>query len=325
MRKVFGKTDLVTSPIVYGCMGGAGAFGPQDEKDSIEALRGAFDVGINFFDTAEGYGDGYSEQLLSRALGDRRGEIVISSKVSRTHLSPVELKKACNRSLKNLDTDYIDLYLLHWPSRDVPLIESVNALKELQQAGKIRYFGVSNFGKNDLTELLQHTDVSTNQLGYNLLFRAIEHEVLPICKKKEIPIMCYSSLMQGLLAGKYNSIQDFPEDRARTRMYDSRKWSHCRHGENGAEEAGETALKQIWHIVKETGISMEELSIGWLKAQKNVGGVIVGTRNAEQSRNLTRLMDIDLDPAVVTELTEATDLLKEALGRNIDMWDFRTQ
>jgi aryl-alcohol dehydrogenase-like predicted oxidoreductase len=325
MHKVFGTTDLQTSHIVYGCMGGAGAFGPQDERDSIEALRAAFDIGINFFDTAELYGDGYSEQLLSRALGMHRNEIVISSKVARTHLSAADLKSACARSLKNLGTDYIDLYLLHWPNREIPIDESINALKELQQAGKIRYFGVSNFGKKDLTELLDHTDISTNQVGYNLLFRTIEHEVLPICQRKGIPIMCYSSLMQGLLAGKYRSIQDFPENRARTRMYDSRKWSYCRHEETGVEEIGETALKQIWQIVDETGISMEELAVGWLKAQQNVGGVIVGTRNAEQSRNLGRLIEIDLDPSVVTDLTEATDALKEALGPNIDMWGHRTQ
>ena len=325
MHKKFGKTDLVTSTIVYGCMGGAGAFGPQDEKDSIEALRAAFDVGINFFDTAEGYGEGYSEQLLSRALGDRRKDIIISSKVSQPHLAPDELKKACERSLKNLGTDYLDQYLIHWPSREVPLEESVNVLKELQREGKIRYYGVSNFGKKDLTEVLELTDISTDQVGYNLLFRAVEHEVLPICDKKEIPIMCYSSLMQGLLAGKYKSIQDFPENRARTRMFDSKKWGQCRHGESGVEEEGEEALQKIWKIVQDTGMAMEELAVGWLKAQKSVGGIIVGTRNAEQSKMLSKLIDINLDPSIVTALSDATEKLKEALGKNIDMWDFRTQ
>ena len=112
MNKQFGKTDLITSPIVYGCMGGAGAFGAQDERDSIEALKEAFNVGINFFDTAEAYGNGYSEQLLGRALGDKRSELVISSKVARENLAPNDMIEACERSLKNLGTDVIDLYML---------------------------------------------------------------------------------------------------------------------------------------------------------------------------------------------------------------------
>ena len=98
MNEKFGNTDLMTSPIVYGCMGGAGAFGAQQESDSIEALREAFDIGVNFFDTAEAYGNGYSEQLLHRALGDRRAEIVISSKVATPNLAPDDIIAACERS-----------------------------------------------------------------------------------------------------------------------------------------------------------------------------------------------------------------------------------
>ncbi len=320
MRAKFGKTELETSPIVYGCMGGAGAFGEQDEKDSLEALREAYDVGINFFDTAEAYGDGYSEQLLNRALGDVRNNIVISSKVARQHLAPQEIKEACERSLKNLGTDFLDLYLLHWPSRDVPLADSMGALKELQQQGKIRYYGVSNFGRDDLSEAMELGELSTNQLVYNLMYRAIEFEVQPRCEKEGIPIMCYSSLMQGLLAAKYRNIADFPENRARTRMFDSRKWSQCRHGEEGTEEVGQRALDTIWSIVENSDLSMEELAVGWLKAQPAVGGVIVGTRNAKQSRGLAKLLEVKVDDSTLYALSEATDELKNALGTNIDMW-----
>ncbi len=174
MREQFGKTDLLTSPIVYGCMGGAGAFGVQEERDSIQALQTAYDVGINFFDTAEAYGNGYSEQLLHKALGEKRKDLIISSKVNKEHLSKDDILTACDRSLRNLGTDYIDIYLLHWPNRDVPLAESMEALKHLQKQGKIRYYGVSNFGKLDLSESLELGDVVTNQLPYHLFHRAIE-------------------------------------------------------------------------------------------------------------------------------------------------------
>ena len=321
MKTKFGKTDLLTSPIVYGCMGGAGAFGAQDEKDSIEALRQAYDVGVNFFDTAEAYGDGYSEQLLSRALGDVRKDLIISSKVARGNLAPQDIKTACERSLKNLKTDYLDLYLLHWPNRDVPLADSMGALKELQQQGKIRYYGVSNFGKEDLADAVELGELSTNQIAYNLFYRSIEFDVQSKCVKEGIPMMCYSSLMQGLLAAKYRKLDDFPENRARTRMFDSRKWAQTRHGENGAEEAGQKALDRIWEITEASDLSMEELAVGWLKAQPAVGGVIVGTRNAEQSKGLSKLLDVKVDKASLKALSEATNELKEALGANIDMWD----
>ncbi|MBU2957854.1 aldo/keto reductase [Paracoccus sp. 1_MG-2023] len=320
MTEKFGKTDLETTKIVYGCMGGAGAFGAQEETDSIEALREAHEVGINFFDTAEAYGNGYSEQLLSRALGDKRDDIVISSKVATQNLAPDDIMAACERSLKNLGTDRIDLYMLHWPNREVPLADSIGALKTLKDQGKIRWYGVSNFGRDDLNDALALGDVAVDQLPYHLFFRAIEFEVQPICKSANVPIMCYSSLMQGLLAGKYRSLQDFPVDRARTRMFDHRKWADVVHKEEGAEEAGQELLDALWKMVDETGLSMEELAVGWLKSREAVGGVIVGTRNGAQSRGLKKLLDVQLDADVLASLDRASDRLKQELGADIDMW-----
>ncbi|MDV7143028.1 aldo/keto reductase [Tropicimonas sp. TH_r6] len=320
MNQTFGKTDLTTSSIIYGCMGGAGAFGPQEEKDSIEALQEAFNVGINFFDTAELYGNGYSEQLLGRALGDKRSEIVISSKVGRANMAPDDLIAACERSLKNLGSDYFDLYMLHWPNWNVPFADSIGALKTLKEAGKIRWYGVSNFGNLDLDDALGLSDISVNQLPYHLFCRAIEFEVQPKCEAAGVPIMCYSSLMQGLLAGKYRSLQDFPVDRARTRMFDHRKWPDAVHGEDGAEETGQQLLDGLWTLVEETGLSMEELAIGWLKSRPAVGGVIVGTRNGAQSRGLKKLLDVSLDESILASLTDLSDPLKDELGSDIDMW-----
>ncbi len=320
MNGFFGKTDLKTSPIVYGCMGGAGAFGSQEEQDSIEALREAFDVGINFFDTAEMYGNGYSEQLLGRALGDKRSEMVISSKVADQNMAPDDLIEACERSLKNLGTDYIDLYMLHWPNREIPLAESIGALKTLKEAGKIRWYGVSNFGIGDLGDALELGEISVDQLPYHLFYRAIEFEVQPKCEAAGVPIMCYSSLMQGLLAGKYRSLDDFPVNRARTRMFDHRKWAEVVHTETGAEEAGQALLDALWTLTEETGLAMEELAIGWLKSRPSVGGVIVGTRNGDQSRGLRKLLDVELDASVLQALDDASRPLKAALGSDIDMW-----
>ncbi len=325
MYKKFGNTDLKTSPIVFGCMGSAGAFGKQEEKDSIEALQTAFEVGINFFDTAEEYGDGYSEQLLAKALGNKRKDIIISSKVSKGHMKKADIIKSCNQSLKNLQTDYLDIYLLHWPVDDVSIEERIDTLKELKAAGKIRNYGVSNFGPQDLDEVLRITDICTNQVGYHLFHRAVEFEVLPKCIEHNVPIMCYSSLMQGLLAGKYKTLASFPENRARTTLFDSRIRTQTRHGGHGAEKEGQEALDRIWEITNSSDYSMEELAVGWLKAQQGVGGVIVGTRNAEQSKALKKLLDVKLDPTLVAELSLATEKVKAVIGKNIDMWDHRTK
>ena len=320
MNKQFGQTDLITSPVIYGCMGGAGAFGAQEEKDSIEALQEAYNCGINFFDTAEAYGDGYSEQLLKRALGDKRSEMVISSKVGRQNLAPDDIISACERSLENLGTDVIDLYMLHWPNRSVPLEESIGALKKLKADGKIRWYGVSNFGNHDIDDALALGEVSVNQLPYHLFFRAIEFDVQPKCSAAGVPIMCYSSLMQGLLAGKYRSVQDFPVNRARTTLFDSSKWAEATHEKSGAEDAGQELLDALWKSVDDTGLSMEELAIGWLKTRSAVGGVIVGTRNAAQSKDLKKLLDVELDASVLEDLSVASNRIKEELGDNIDMW-----
>lgn len=240
--------------------------------------------------------------------------------MARENLAPDDIITACERSLKNLGSDYIDLYMLHWPNRDVPLADSIGALKKLKEDGKIRYYGVSNFGSLDIDDALALGEISVNQLPYHLFFRAIELEVLPKCEAAGVPIMCYSSLMQGLLAGKYKSLQDFPVSRARTRMFDYRKWAEVTHKEEGAEEAGQELLDALWKMTEDTGLSMEELAIGWLKAQSAVGGVIVGTRNGQQSRDLKKLLDIKLDESVLNALTAASDRLKTELGADVDMW-----
>ena len=321
-----GKTNIKTSKIVYGCMGGSGAFGPVKEEESIEAIRVAFDEGINFFDTAEMYGDGYSEQLLAKALSDKRKEIVILSKVNPENLDKKKLIKACERSLNNLKTDHLDIYLIHWPNRDVPFQESLETLNLLKKEGKILNYGVSNFGVKDLNNIYSiDENICVNEIGYNLFTRAAELEVIPSCEEKGIPILTYSSLMQGFLAGKYRKLDDFPENRARMHLFDSRKRKMCRHNGNGQEVLAQKALDDLWEIVNETNLTMTELSIGWLKSKNAVGGVIVGTKNAEQSHNLKKIINIKLDKGIIKELDQATVKLRDALGSNIDPWDFRTR
>jgi myo-inositol catabolism protein IolS len=150
-----GKSDISVSVVVMGCwaLAGDSTWGPQDADESIATVRAALDAGVNFFDTAEGYGGGDSESILGRALSGRRHEAVIATKVSRSHMSGDEVRRACERSLRHLQTDYIDLYQIHWPSRTIPLDETIEALERLREQGKVRALGVCNFGVRDLSDL----------------------------------------------------------------------------------------------------------------------------------------------------------------------------
>jgi len=320
--RTLAKTDIEVSTICFGCWGIIGGFnwGPQDERDSIEALRAAYDAGVNFFDSAEAYGDGDSEQLIAKGLSDVRDDIVIATKISGSHFRPDELRAACERSLTNLATDRIDLYQLHWPNHDTPVEETLGLLEALKEEGKIRAYGVSNFGPLDLGGCLAtQYAVSSNQLAYNMLFRAIEFEILPVCAREGVSVLCYSSLMQGLLTGKFADADAVPEDRARTRHFSCSR-PHARHSDDGAEGEAFAAIGEIRAVAEELREPMADVSLAWLLAQEGVTSVIVGGRNADHAKRNALAADLTLEQDVIERLSAATDALKQKLGPNADMW-----
>lgn len=316
-----GQTDLEVSTISLGCWAIIGGFnwGPQDKADSLDTIQAALDTGVNCFDTAEGYGDGYSEQLLAEGLGKRRGEVIIASKVSASNLTPDKLKEACERSLRNLDSDYIDLYQIHWPGRDVPFEATLRALEDLRDAGKIRVIGVSNFGKQDLPDMLAVGRVESNQLPYNLLWRAIEFDIQPQCAEHTISILPYSPLMQGLLTGKFKSAADVPDDRARTRHYSGDR-PLARHGRPGHETETFDAVQRVAAICDDIGQPMAHVALAWLLQQPAVTSVIAGARNLRQMEANAQAANLTLTEDVVQRLNQATDDLKNLMGPDPDMW-----
>lgn len=321
--KKLGNSDLEVSIISFGCWNivGDDYWGPQEKNDSLKALLSAFDNGINFFDTAEIYGDGYSEELIAEALSDVRNEIIIASKVSTPNFTEEKLIKACEGSLKRLRTEWIDLYQLHWPNHEIPVHETLEALVKLKKQGKIREYGISNYGPQDFSEcleFLQHSILS-NQLAYSILFRAIEYEILPVCLDQGISILSYSPLMQGLLTGKFKSPDNVPVARALTRHFSSER-PKMFHNEDGAETETFEALRKISEISDKIGATMAEVSIAWLIAQKGITSVIVGGRNANQVKENARAAELILDNEIVEELSIITDPLKTKLGNNADMW-----
>ena len=177
----------------------------KKRQDEIAALQMAVDLGMTVVDTAEMYGDGAAEELVAEALGARRSDIFLVSKVMPQHATRRGTISSCDASLRRLKTDRLDLYLLHWRG-SVPLDETLEAFQQLQRDGKIRHWGVSNFDVDDMEELAGVTTrggslAATDQVLYNLMRRGIEHDLLPWCHTRTIPVMAYSPLEQGLLAG----------------------------------------------------------------------------------------------------------------------------
>ena len=319
--RTLGRSDLKVLVICFGCWAIAGdsIWGEQDERDAINAMHEAVDHGLNFFDTAEGYGAGASEALLGRGLSNRRDRVILATKASPNHHAPEALKQACEDSLRRLQTDYLDLYQLHWPSREVPFADTWAAMQELIDEGKVRAGGVSNFGPQDLDMLLEAGHPVSDQVAYSLLFRAVEYEIAPKCEAEGISILCYSPIMQGLLAGKFATPDEVPETRARSRHFSSDR-PQARHGEPGAEELTFETIAAIRAIADDLGEPMHRMAIAWLIAQPAVGSVIVGIRNPEQARDNIAAGNLELPAEVIDRINEATRPLKEILGANADMW-----
>lgn len=317
-----GQTGLDVSAVALGYWGVSdpALWGVQDEQDAIDAVHAALDHGINLIDTAEGYGRGDSETLLGRALADRRDQAIIASKVSRGNLAPEKLTAACEASLRRLNVDTIDLYQIHWSSPTVPFADTLGALERLREAGKIRAIGVSNFGPLDLADALDLARVEANQVAYNLLFRAIEHEVIDICTQHTISILAYSPLLHGILTGKFATLDAIPDERARTRHFSPER-PLTRHDEADLEAKTAAALASIQRISDEASLPMTRLALAWLLHQPGVTSVIAGARNPQQAAQNAAVADLTLSADILAALDDATTPLKTALGPNLDMWE----
>ncbi|HEY9738631.1 MAG TPA: aldo/keto reductase, partial [Trichocoleus sp.] len=222
-----GNSGIQITPIVFGTWqaGKRGWVGIEDEQ-VIEAMQAAFNAGVTTFDTAEIYGEGYSEELVGKALTAVRDRTVIATKVFANHLQADQVVSACEASLKRLQCDYIDLYQIHWPAGSfnnpvVPIAETMGALVKLKEQGKIRAIGVSNFSRAQIEEAMQYGPIDSLQPPYSLFWRQLEQETLPFCVEQNITVLAYSSLAQGLLTGKFGPDHVFPKDdiRSKNRLF----------------------------------------------------------------------------------------------------------
>lgn len=249
------------------------------DDDSVAALRAAYDSGINFFDTAEVYGDGHSEEIVAQALSGIRDKVLIATKVGAHNLSADNVRKACETSLQRLQTDHIDLYQIHWPSgtwggEKAPIEETMTALLKLKDEGKVRALGVSNFNGDQIEEALQYGRIDSLQPPYSLFWRQYEFNgTVEVCRKHDIGIIPYSPLAQGLLTGKFSK-QNRPDEN------DNRSGNALFKGDNF--DRALAAVDQLKPIAERYNTSTGLLSLQWLISQPGVTSAIVGARTPEQ-------------------------------------------
>ena len=327
-NRKLGASSLSVFPIGLGCMSLSGVYGKSDDAEGIRVVHHAIDRGITFLDSSDMYGWGHNENLLGKAMaGGRRAKVVLATKFGQTQQPggangvngrPEYVMSACEASLKRLATDYLDVFYLHWPNPDIPLEDSLAALRDLREAGKIRCAGVCNFGHFYLRQLAAARDsgiVTLHQLPYSLFWRPIEYEILPQSREQNLTVVAYSVLAQGLLTGRYRSASDVPASLHVTRFY-----ADGPHGESGCEAEIFEALAELRREAAGAAIPLSDLAIQWALRQAGVGVVLAGARTPAESVENARALNQNVDEALLDRFTTISERVKLKLGSNPDMW-----
>jgi len=300
-----GISELRVSRVAFGTWQLGGDWGATDADAAVRAIREAADQGVTFFDTAQAYGFGASEELLAVALrGLRRDELVIATKgglrqvgggVARDS-SASSIKEGVESSLRALDTDYIDLYQIHWADARTPFGETTEALAKLVADGKVRHVGVSNFDEDQMEAFSSYLPVETLQPPYHLLRRDIEREILPYTKANNIGVLIYGPLAHGMLGGSLSRDTHFaPGDwRARSAVFRGEIFEH---NLQRVDELAEFARRDL-------GISIGQLAVAWTLANPAVDVAIVGTRSPLHVREALAAVDVTLHDDTMARIDE---------------------
>ncbi|MDR1224786.1 MAG: aldo/keto reductase [Tannerella sp.] len=338
-KTILGKSDIPVSALTVGCwpFGGGDYWGEQSQADVEKVVRTALDRGVNTFDTAEMYNGGESERSLGKALGDRRKEAVIISKIGPSNCHHV--REHCEQSLKRLGTDYMDVYMLHWPINKLALEhftsdrsiirlpptveEAYRQLDELKKDGLIRSVGMSNFGRTQMEEVVRTgVRVDVNEMPYNIVSRAIEAEIAPYCVENAISLIGSMGLQQGLLAGIYKTPGEVPCNQAHSRHYpDCRGGGTSRHGEEGAEKEIFEVVDRLQAISADLHVSMAQLSIAWILKKPFMTSTLVGSRNAGELEMNIEACSLEISGEVEALIDTVSLPVLRILGNNPDYYE----
>ena len=290
-----GSEGLEVSALGLGCMGMSEFYGRGDEGESIATIHRALDLGINFLDTADMYGPFTNEQLVGRAIRDRRDNVVLATKFANVRGENGEflgirgdadyVRQACDASLKRLGVDHIDLYYQHRVDPNVPIEETIGAMAELVKAGKVRYLGMSEAAPETLRRAHAVHPISALQTEYSLWSRDVEDRVLPTVRELGVGYVAYSPLGRGFLTGQIKRIKDLPED-------DYRRHSPRFQGENFQKNLD--LVSEIEHMAGEKGCTPAQLALAWVLAQGDDIVPIPGTKRQQRLEDNIKALDVRL-------------------------------
>ena len=307
--KKFGNSDLETSVVGFGGWPmGRGHYGSFDDDEVVRAVHASIDLGVTLFDTAAVYGWGEGEKLLGRALEGKREDVVIVSKAGipwdeegggrRRDSSRESLEKSLNESLTRLQTDYLDLFLIHWPDESRPMSVPMDAFADFQKQGKIRYGGVSNFSPQQMSDCLDVFPVVTNQVGYHLFDQRPEPEIIPFCADHGMGIMAYGSLAHGLLTGTMTPETTFEEDDWRRSLMAFGQ--PIFKGQNFLDNLKK--VDTLKEMAADKGFSVAQLALAWVASEPTVSVALVGTRKPEEIQENVAAADWELSSSERAEL-----------------------
>ena len=294
------QSNLSISKIAFGCgpLGGSD-WGKFNVKETMSAVSKAYELGINFFDTANVYGLGKSEELLSKSLGSKRREVIISTKfgvnlekkskeraLTFYYSSPKAITKALEGSLKRLRLDSIPLYFMHWPDPKTPIEESIETLSKLRDSGKIQHLGLSNFSNSQIVEINNVLRVSAVQTQYSLIDKSPEKDLFEICKSLNINIISYGCLAQGLLSAKYEKDLQYGDDDCRARLP---------HFHGNLYDKYVPLLKALKQISKKYNVTPSQIALRWVFENPQVSSIISGIKNRQQVLENTNVLNWGLD------------------------------
>ena len=279
-------------------------WGPQDESEAIRTIEAALDLGVNWIDTAPFYGWGQAEQIVGKALQGKRDKVYIFTKCGtlqneqggeREDLSPASIRREVETSLRNLKTDYIDLYQFHDPDPNTPIEESWAAMRTLIKEGTVRYGGLSNHTIELMERAMSVAPITSNQHQYNLLYREIEHDVLPFSQQHTIGVLCWSPLASGFLADGFDLDNLDPNDFRKSRPY--------------AQEPHFSKIKELrtmlQQIAQDHNKTMAQLAIAWVLRQSAVTGAINGIRSPQEAQAMPGCLNWKLTDQELQTIEEA--------------------